>query len=40
MEYCNSETLEHYLRRKGQLKEQDAIAALKDIIFGVAVSVI
>ena len=29
MEFCNSETLEHYLRRKGRLKEDRAIVALK-----------
>ena len=40
MEYCNGATIEHYIKRKGRFKEQDAIMVLKEIIFGLAVRIL
>jgi len=39
MEYCNGASLEHYLKRKGRFQERNAIIILKEIIFGLAVSI-
>jgi serine/threonine protein kinase len=37
LEYCNSGTLQDYLRKRGAIEEPDAIVILKQILFGIAV---
>jgi serine/threonine protein kinase len=39
IEYCNGNTLQNYIERKGRIPEKEAILIFKQILNGIAVSI-